>query len=382
MSLTGWVFLDLIVVCTVVAFIVLILRWPTVGGHSLGRIAARTGMLLTVNFLVLLTAATQLNAQFLFFADWTDLKGAFGGAPTMTALSRGGAARRAARVAVVGAAVAPKRLPALPIGTPWVKPGVFSYTVKGSASGITGQVFVELPPGYTAAANAATRYPVIETFQGYPGGAGGWLATMDLGGAISRQVAARRMRPALIVLPMGWIPAGVDTECVNGSPGNPQLETWLAKDVPAWVAKHFRVRTERGSWATMGYSAGGWCAAMTTMLNPAQYSAAIVLGGYFRPEFGPFYQPYPPGGPLARRYDLVALAKRGPPPVAIWLETSHSDTTSYPSSAAFLKATQAPTAVDAVVLRHAGHRFSLWAGLLPKSLVWLGKNVPGFSPLP
>ena len=39
-------------------------------------------MLLTVNVLVLLTAATQLNAQFLFFADWTDLRGAFGGNPT------------------------------------------------------------------------------------------------------------------------------------------------------------------------------------------------------------------------------------------------------------------------------------------------------------
>ena len=45
-------------------------------------------MLLTVNVLVLLTAATQLHAQFLFFADWTDLQGAFGRNPTSTPVAR------------------------------------------------------------------------------------------------------------------------------------------------------------------------------------------------------------------------------------------------------------------------------------------------------
>src|SRR5450759_5962256 len=64
MSLTGPLFLGAIVVCTVVAFVVLILRWPMLAGHGPGRIAARTGMLLTVNVWVLLTAATQLHAQF------------------------------------------------------------------------------------------------------------------------------------------------------------------------------------------------------------------------------------------------------------------------------------------------------------------------------
>ena len=58
MSLTGWVFLDAVVLFTVAAFVVLILLWPSLAGRSLGKIAARAGMLLTVNVLVLLTAAT------------------------------------------------------------------------------------------------------------------------------------------------------------------------------------------------------------------------------------------------------------------------------------------------------------------------------------
>jgi S-formylglutathione hydrolase FrmB len=384
MSLTGPVFLGAVVVVTVVAFLTVVAVWPTMAGRSPGRVLGRIGLLLTVNVLVLLTAATQLNAQFLFYADWTDLRGAFGGAPTTTVVTRGGVAAQAARVVVRGpSARAPKVSPALPTGpSSRSGPGVTSYTVRGPASGMVGTVVVELPPGYGAPANASTHYPVIEAFQGYPGSPTTWTDTMSLGGVIAQQVAAGRMRSALIVGPQVEMPAGVDTECVNGTPGNPQLETWLARDVPDWVAKHFRVATDRGSWATIGLSAGAWCAAMITMLHPSQYSAAIAMGGYFRPTFGPFYQPYPPGSTLAERYDLIALARRGRTPAAIWLETSHADTVSYASSSAFLKASRAPLAVNAIVLQHAGHRLSLWKGLLPGTMAWLGGNIPGFSPLP
>jgi len=382
MALTGPLFLGAVVLCTVAAFAVLILRWPKLAGPSLGRIAARAGLLLSVNLLVLLTAATQLNAQFLFYADWTDLRGAFTGVPTATRVSRGTAAVHATGRRVTGAAAkAGQTLPPLPTGR--VSPsGVISYTVKGPKSGITGKVVIQLPPGYTDPGNVSVKYPVIEAFQGYPGDSRSWIDGMNLGGVSAQQAAAKRMRPVLVVSPQVEFPAGVDTECVNGSAGTPQVETWLAQDVPDFVTHTFRVKTDRGSWAAIGLSAGGWCAAMVTMLHPAQYSAAIVMGGYFRPEFGPYYYPYPAGSRLATRYDLVALTRRGPPPVAIWLETSHADPVSYTSSAAFLKATKPPLGVDATVLQHAGHRISLWQGLLPASLTWLGANVPGFKATP
>jgi hypothetical protein len=38
--------------------------------------------------------------------------------------------------------------------------------------------------------------------------------------------------------------------------------------------------------------------------------------------------------------------------------------------------------VDATVLQNAGHRLSLWQGLLPGSLAWLGANVSGFKAKP
>ena len=382
MSLTGGAFLGLVVALTVAAFLVVVVVWPALAGPGPGKVAARAGTLLVVNVLVLLTAATQLNAQFLFFADWTDLKGAMTGTVTTTGLKRGGNPGAAGRTVVHGraATAASALLPPLPAGASSAHP--IRYTVRGPASGIVGTVFVRLPPGYTAA-RTANRYPVIETFQGYPSAPNHWLApnNMNLPGVLDQQAAARRVAPALIVSPQVEIPAGVDTECVNGRSGMPQVETWLTVDVPNWVANTFRVRTDRGSWAAMGLSTGGWCAAMASMLHPAQYGGSVVLGGYFRPQFG-LYEPYPPQSSLARRYDLVSLARRTPPPTAMWLETSHADATSYSSSAAFLKAARPPLAVDATVLQHAGHRLGIWQALLPSALSWLGRNLPGFAPRP
>ena len=378
MSLTGWAFPTLLVVLAVASFVAVVVLWPRLAGTGAVAIAARAGSLAGVSGMLLLVAAVLLNAQYLFFADWTDLAGALGGGRTAASVSRGGSAADAAGRAVPGGAVAGGRLPALAADA--AHRGWLTYTVHGPASGLTGQIVVQLPPGYTAAANAATRYPVLETFPGYPGGVTQWVSAMNLEAAIAQRVAAHQMRPALIVSPAAELPPGVDTECVNGQPGFPQLETWLTADVPNWVVHTFRVRTDRASWATIGFSTGGWCAAMATVLHPGQYSAAIVLGGYFRPEFGPLYDPYPPKSRDGTRYDLVAVVAKAPPPVAIWLETSHSDAVSYGSSAAFLKVVRRPMAVSATVLQHAGHRIGLWRDLLPLSLTWLGRNIPGFKP--
>jgi enterochelin esterase-like enzyme len=259
-----------------------------------------------------------------------------------------------------------------------VQDGVVSYQVTGPLSGVTASVLVTVPPGYDAAA-VRSDYPVLETFAGYPGSVSQWVKTMHLQSALADEVAAHRLRPMIVVSPQIEVPAGTDTECVDGGPGAPRLETFVTRDVPDWLAAHFRVRTDRGSWASIGLSAGGWCAAMAAMLHPAQFGAAIVLGGYFHPEFEAGYEPFPPHGDAGRRYDLVALAHRAPPPLALWVETSHADPVSYSSSTALLKAARPPLSVTATVLQNAGHRIGVWRGLLPDALRWLGSTVPGFG---
>lgn len=379
MSLIGPIFLDGIIVLTVAAFVAVILIWPRLTRPSPWHVAGRAGSLVLVNALVLLTAATQLNATYLFFASWADLRGALSGHLVQTSLHRGAGESQAADIAVAGRS-APVAAHPVPLSAPTTATGLVSYTVHGALSGLTGKVLVQLPRGYSSAADASQRYPVIEAFHGYPAQPLNWIIYFHLDKMVDRAVSEHRLRPSLIVMPEIEIPSGVDTEGVNGRSGEPQVETWLTRDVPDWLGQHFRVVGARDSWATIGYSAGGFDAAMATILHPAQYGAGIVLGGYFDPKFGPFYEPFTSSSPQGRYYDLIRTVAHHPPPVSLWLETSHADHPSYSSSAHFLGAVRAPTSVHAVVLQNAGHRSSVWMTLMPETLRWLGENIRGFRP--
>jgi hypothetical protein len=148
---------------------------------TLRGVVSRVGLLLTVNAMVLLTAAVILNDIYGFYADWTDLFGA----------------------------------------------------MKGSAPGST-------------------------------------LLAGDSASAAMRGMGRSRVgkiSDALLVMPTVEVPTGRDTECLNAQAGDSQVETWVTKDVPAWVERTFRVRADRTSWAVVGLSAGIWCAAMAAMLQ-------------------------------------------------------------------------------------------------------------------
>ncbi|SEQ47031.1 alpha/beta hydrolase [Microlunatus flavus] len=379
MGLISWEFPVLVGVVALLVLAGLVVLWPRLSRTGVLTVLGRTGGILLVNVLVVLLAGVLLNRQFLFYASWTDLANSFGGAPKAASITKGGDAGGAAAARLTDRAgrsitvAPPRKLPALPGSG-----SRFTYTVKGRASGITSTVVVRLPPGYDPA--SARRYPVLETFQGYPGQPTQWLDVLHLGQAVDQASAAGKLVAPIIVSPQTEVPVGVDSECVDGGGNNPKVETWLTTDVPNWVVDHFAVRTDRQSWATIGLSAGGWCAAMAAMRHPGTYSAAVVMAGYFTPWFGPYYRPFEPRTPLGRAYDLLTLAHRNPPPIAMWLETSHADRDSYPTSARFLRDVRRPTAVNATVLQDAGHRMSVWVQLLPGALTWLGTTVPGFQP--
>src|SRR6185312_2239300 len=120
-------------------------------------------------------------------------------------------------------------LPALPRGG--TSGGQLTFTVTGQVSHLRGEIVVELPQGYTDRSQANRRYPVIETFHGYPGTPQQWLNNMALGQVIEGEVAAHRMAPTMIVAPQLEIPPGRDTECVDGGRGLPAVETWVSTDV-------------------------------------------------------------------------------------------------------------------------------------------------------
>lgn len=381
MTLTGSALLITAVLITAASFVAAVVGIPMIQGRQWVAMTSRALVLAVLNALVLLTAAIAVNDKYQFYADWTDLHNSlFGGALPSITVNAGAPAPDAdepkalAGGASVGGSTGhrPRHL---------AQPGpLTSYEVTGPRSGLTGQVLVTLPPGYQAPANTTRRYPVLETFPGYPGTPAQWYLDMNLGGELNSVEQAGQIAPVITISPQTEFPGGIDTECVNGQARDPRVETWLTRDVPNWLEHRFRVATGRTSWATLGLSAGAWCAAMAPMLHPHQYAAGIVMGGYFQPEFTDTYRPFGSGSTLARRYNLIALAHRDPPPVALWVETSHSDPLSYPSTSQLLAVARAPLSVHAVILLNAGHRFGVWTPLVPKALRWLGSHIAGFRP--
>lgn len=376
MSLTGPLFLDGLLALTVAAFVAVVALWPRLSDRSPVHVAGRVGALVGLNALVLLAAAAQLNAANLFFASWGDLSNAVTGHLAQTSVHRGATGASAADLPVAGTA-APVASTPVPVTGRTAGGGVTAFTVHGALSGLTGTLLVRVPPGY---ASGSTRYPVLEAFHGYPAEPSTWIKVYRLGDRVDREARAHRLAEPILVIPQIEFPAGVDTEGVNGPPGHPQVETWLTRDVPAWVGQHFRVLPDRNGWATIGDSAGGYAAAMATVLHPAQYGAAIVLGGYFSADFGPFNRPFGSDSGLGRRYDLVRQVAAHAPPVSLWVQTSHADPVSYGPTTRLLGVVRAPTSVQAVVLKNAGHRTGVWLHVLPQALEWLGRDVAGFRP--
>jgi enterochelin esterase-like enzyme len=342
--------------------------WPT---HL-----RRSGSQLAVVATALLAVAGTLNAQYDWYSSWGDLGTAFGGGDASAASSE--------PLRAGGQPAAPIRSVREPQIT-GLKPDpghdgqYVTVTLPGPVSKVSSSVVVWLPRSYTQAGSAHRRYPVIEVFHGIPGSPREYSHDINLGKMVAGLADAGRMREAILVMPDSS-PHKVDTECVNGGSRGIAMEDWLTKDVPNWVRHSLRVQPDRQSWATMGLSTGGFCSSMAAMLHPQTYGSAIELGGYLTPQFDSHYRPFAYASKAWKRYDIVKLAAVSPPPVALWIETSKTDSLSYWGNKRLIATARAPLSVTADVLLDAGHRMSVWVGVMPTALSWLGSTMSGFRP--
>ncbi|WP_374970364.1 alpha/beta hydrolase [Terrabacter sp. BE26] len=339
-------------------------------GTPVVRALVRGVQAVLLNVLVVALAGAALNDQYLFYSSWADL---FGSRSPSVQVHHGGTTPEVVTAAVRGPGFRNEKTPAVLPALPQPGSRLQTYTVADRHSNSGGQVLVYLPVGYDP--RSSRSYPVILGLHGFPGGPRSFLHLNFLS-TVDTLTAEHRLAPSIVVVPRIDTPAGLDTECVNGGPGQPQTDTWLARDVPAWTVRHFRVQHSRTGWATLGYSYGAWCAASLTMRHPDVFGAAVVLLGYFRPDFTPAYDPLTPES--GRGYDLIAMARNDPPPVAMWVLTSREDSLSYPTSSKFLSVARSPLDVTGNVLAHGGHRDAVLTPYVPAALSWLAQTLPGF----
>ena len=228
--------------------------------------------------------------------------------------------------------------------------------IAGTESKVTANVGIWLPPQYFSQPDRA--FPVVEAFSGIPGAPKDYMSIARIDSSIRLLSAQNKVAQTILVIPEAFS-GSYDSECVDATQGSsPQrMETWVARDIPTFIKEHFRARTDPRAWATMGYSAGGFCAAMLTTLHPRQFPHAVVLSGYFTPIYEEGQQWRPSGD---RRYDLPAVLRADRPAVDLWVYAGFDDPYTTPSLKKLQPAIHAPTTLTTVISQAGGHRWATW----------------------
>lgn len=218
-----------------------------------------------------------VNKYYDYYQTWSalinDLSGQTSSIPTVTAASLGPGSAKSVRAVIAGTD------PAID-----AKYGLlFRTTVKGPSSHITRQVYIYLPPQYFMKHWASYKFPGILLLHGSPGQPATWVNAMDLLPIYQGLLASGKARPAVLVMPDTDGGQQYGLQCLN-DPHGLQDMTYVAKEVPTWVAANLRVEKPSIEWGVAGYSEGGYCAANIGLQNATRFGFVGVLSGYFAPE--------------------------------------------------------------------------------------------------
>jgi dienelactone hydrolase len=250
-------------------------------------------------------------------------------------------------------------------------------TLKGAKSGITQSVEVWLPPQYGDPHYAATRFPVVMVLGGAQVHIAFVVQRLDFAKVASEEIRSGRVAPFVAVFPEINVALPVDTECTD-YPGSTQAFTWLDKDVTHWATANLRVSTDGRRWSVMGWSTGGYCAAMLHLRDPQRFGAAASVEGYFTPE------PDSSTGDLARllKHDQRLAHETSPewliehvPPASAHLlvMTSDRDPQSRPQSMEFLRRERKVPGIQPYLVSGLGHSLDAYHAVLAPVLRWLAQ---------
>ena len=244
--------------------------------------------------------------------------------------------------------------------------------IIGPTSGMTSETLIWLPPGYLS--HPERRYPVIFAFQGIPGSVDAYQQNLPVGQIIPSLVSAQRIRDAIVVVPTVF-PNNLDTECVDSADGSVRMDTFVSSDLVAWAKANLRTVDRPDAWATLGFSAGGWCSSMLTLRHPETFGYSLSLSGYFQIRFnGSALRP--DGDPV---YDLGRIASEQAPSVKLWFWTAKDDSAPYDSVQQFAPKVRAPTVLTVALVEAGGHSWAVWTAGTQAGLQWLGENSAQFA---
>jgi enterochelin esterase-like enzyme len=206
---------------------------------------------------------------------------------------------------------------------------------------------------------------------------------------LDRRVAERLARPAVLVMPDANGGEDISLQCLNQARGAQDL-TYLAQDVPSYIAHTLRVQPPGPAWGVAGYSEGGFCAANMALHFPGRYGFAGVLSGYFSPFDNqlahPIRQVNPFGRSLARQRDNTPADEvRQLPAGAViprfWLGAGIDNKTDVASARFFWQELALRQAdVPLILTPRGGHTMATWRAEIPRMLTWMTRGLARVDP--
>lgn len=361
MSLTGPAFFGLALVLAVAVVVAAVLLSGRAAQPRWLTLLRRVALVVACQVTAVLLIAVVVNDAFGFYASWSDLTG--GSVHAVASGVRPGSTDRTYAAVENRAAAAGRGV-------------IVPFTVVGTRSHLTEPAYAYLPPQYGQPAFRNRRFPVVEMFDGYPGNPQSWLNSLHLAQMLDTEIAAGRAEPFIAILPTQTVASPRDTECVNVAHG-PQVETYLAEDVPATARRDFR--TQATGWGAYGYSTGGFCAVNVALHHPAQFRAAVSLSGNYTAiedqQTGELY------GHSRRYRDWNSpswfVRHERPANVAVLGTASLQDPGSVQDLRTLSAGARTPTTVTTIVLRHGGHNPTVWRAEEPLGWDWLSAQLPG-----
>lgn len=365
MALLSSTFLGLLIALTLAAVAATALVWPRLSRRAVLPVTGRVALVLTCQVLAVLLAATAVNRTFDFYASWAELVPRTVGTDT-----------------IAPTPVAPVQGHATPLPRPYAgvadhRPGRLVPISVPGVGGLHESGLAYLPPQYDEPAHRRDRFPAVLVLAGYPGHVLSLVNALGLPAAMNRMLAAGTVRPMVMVLMSPTLVPPRDTECAD-VPGGPQVETYLAQDVPSWVAAHLRTS---GTTAVLGASTGGFCAIKLATRHPRQFPWSVALSGYIHPlqdsTTGELYGHDPA---LRRHSDAIWLLHHGAlPHVGYLLAASRTERQIYSQLLELAAAVRPPTNLSTIVLPSGGHNYGVWRTELPAALRWLSARVGGVT---
>jgi S-formylglutathione hydrolase FrmB len=160
---------------------------------------------------------------------------------------------------------------------------VSQVTIPGSESHFPARPgFVYLPPAYLA--NPRPLLPVVVLLSGQPGAPENWIDWIQAPAALDAYARAHNGLAPVVVMPDDLGSSFANPLCVDSPRGN--AETYLARDVPAWIQSTLQVARQRSSWFIGGFSHGGTCSLQLALRASKIYGGFVDIAGEKEPTLG------------------------------------------------------------------------------------------------